>query len=120
MKRTKIRRVSAKRAAQLREYSKLRKQFLIDHPYCQWWMKQEAFDGEGEISEKFIIENNGRVSINSIPSLCPMATDIHHMNGRYGNRLNDVEFWMGVSREGHTWIHNNPKLSRERGYLNDI
>jgi len=45
------------------------------------------------------------------------ATEIHHTNGRENDRLNDREFWIAVSREGHQWIHANPKLAREKGWL---
>lgn len=45
------------------------------------------------------------------------ATEVHHTNGREGERLNDQEYWIGVSREGHQWIHANPKLAYEAGWL---
>ena len=52
---------------------------------------------------------------------CPVtgevATEIHHTNGRENERLNDVEFWLAVSRRGHEWIHANPKEAREAGWL---
>lgn len=46
-----------------------------------------------------------------------LATEIHHTNGREGERLNDTEYWIGVSRDGHVWIHANPKLAYEAGWL---
>ena len=45
------------------------------------------------------------------------ATEVHHTNGREGERLNDQEYWLAVSREGHQWIHANPELAREQGWL---
>jgi hypothetical protein len=45
------------------------------------------------------------------------ATEVHHTNGRENERLNDRDHWLAVSREGHQWIHNNPKESRELGWL---
>ncbi len=45
------------------------------------------------------------------------ATDIHHKNGRNGDRLNDVKFFMSVCRTCHTYIHEHPKEARENGYL---
>lgn len=45
------------------------------------------------------------------------ATDIHHKNGRNGDRLNDVKFFMSVCRTCHTYIHEHPKESREMGFL---
>lgn len=29
----------------------------------------------------------------------------------------DVSTWLAVSRDGHNWIHDNPKEARELGYL---
>jgi hypothetical protein len=52
---------------------------------------------------------------------CPvngsLATEIHHTNGRSNERLLDREFWIGVSREGHQWIHANPEEARKNGWL---
>lgn len=45
-----------------------------------------------------------------------MSNDIHHKKFR-GKYLNDVSTWMAVSREAHSWIHNNPKEARDKGYL---
>lgn len=52
---------------------------------------------------------------------CPvtgkLATEIHHTNGRTNERLNDRQYWLAVSREGHQWIHDNPEEAREKGWL---
>lgn len=45
------------------------------------------------------------------------ATEIHHTNGRENERLTDRVHWLAVSREGHQWIHANPKESRKQGWL---
>ena len=45
------------------------------------------------------------------------ATEIHHTNHREGERLNDTEYWLAVSREGHEWIHRNTKEAREKKWL---
>lgn len=45
------------------------------------------------------------------------ATEIHHKNGRSGKKLNDTNFFMAICRECHTFIHENPKESRQRGWL---
>lgn len=56
-----------------------------------------------------------------VGKLCPVksvpATEIHHTNGRTNKRLNDVNYWLPVSRLGHAWIHANPKESRLKGWL---
>jgi hypothetical protein len=53
--------------------------------------------------------------------ICPVTGDeaheIHHTNGRENEKLNDTEYWIAVSRRGHTWIHENPKEAREKGWL---
>ena len=53
--------------------------------------------------------------------LCPItgryATEIHHMDGREYERLIDESMWLAVTRDGHKWIHANPKEAREKGYL---
>jgi len=45
------------------------------------------------------------------------ATEIHHKNGREGERLNDFKFFMAVDRNCHDYIHEHPRESREKGYL---
>ena len=45
------------------------------------------------------------------------ATEVHHTNGRENERLLNREDWLAVSREGHQWIHLNPKLARAKGWL---
>lgn len=45
------------------------------------------------------------------------ATENHHKNGRNGLRLLDVEYFMSVCRPCHIFVHQNPKISRENGWL---
>lgn len=98
MKRTPLKRksrlkpVSKKHSARLKEYMKLRKQFLQDHPWCAVCEGQMLF-----------------------PSHIP-ATEVHHMRGR-GRYLLDVSTWLPVSRIGHSLIHGNPKWAKARGYM---
>lgn len=79
--------VSEKRLNQLKVYRTLRKEFL-SRP------------------------ENSRCPVTNLP-----ATEIHHINGRENDRLNDFEFWIAVSRQGHIWIHANPREAREKGWL---
>lgn len=111
-----IRKVSKKRTGQLAEYARLRKKFLEDHPYCQWWLK-ECGEGGHSLSEEYAIKNNGWFRIDSIPCLCPRSTQIHHTKGRTGEMLLRTEFWLAVSDEGHRAIHADPKKSYEMGYM---
>lgn len=55
--------------------------------------------------------------------ICPItgwiATEIHHTycgKDRAKYYL-DVSTWLAVSRDGHNWIHDNPKEARELGFL---
>jgi hypothetical protein len=55
--------------------------------------------------------------------ICPVTkqqtTDVHHtFCGKDRQKyFLDTSTWLAVSREGHIWIHDNPKESREIGYL---
>lgn len=104
-----IRRVSSKRAAQLKEYSKLRKEFLAANPFCQVWMDENPeYAAVSPLSNMGISywEDN-------------RATDVHHMKKRVGKMLLDTRYWMAVSRTAHQRIHQFPKWAREKGYLLD-
>ena len=55
--------------------------------------------------------------------ICPItkwpATEIHHTycgKDRAQYYL-DESTWIAVSRDGHNWIHDNPKEAREQGFL---
>lgn len=55
--------------------------------------------------------------------ICPItnqqAIEVHHTycgKDRAKYYL-DVSTWLAVSRDGHNWIHDNPKKSRELGFL---
>lgn len=80
--------VSKKRAAQNREYLKLREQFLKDNPICEVYPYFYSKDVHHKFSGK----------------------------DRAAHFL-DVSTWMAVSREAHNWIHSHPKEARERGWL---
>ena len=45
------------------------------------------------------------------------STDIHHMNKRSGERLNDVSMFLPVCRPCHQWIHDYPADARDKGFL---
>jgi len=44
------------------------------------------------------------------------ATQIHHKQGR-GNKTLDTTTWMAVCISCHNYIHANPKIAIEKGYL---
>ena len=81
-----MRKVSKKRAAQLRIYTRLRAEYLNDNYMCEVC----GFKG---------------------------ATDVHHIKGRYGDRLNDVDHFLAVDRLCHQRIHNDPRWARKNLYL---
>jgi hypothetical protein len=90
MKRTPLRKVSKKRAKQLREYGERRKEFLRTH------LCYPCFFEAGKVVQ---------------------PTDVHHMDGREGQLLLNEDKWMGVCRPCHRKIHDNPAWAKERGYL---
>jgi len=80
---------SKKRATQEREYSKVRKVFLLSSPTCQA----------------------------KLPSHCTHhATDVHHMQGRMGELLTNPAFFLAVCRNCHNWIELHPIEAKELGY----
>jgi hypothetical protein len=86
-KRKAIKPVSDKRKAQNAEYSVLRKQFLEEHPICQFERCNEP------------------------------STQCHHKRGREGPWLTDVTEFMAVCMTHHSWIENNREEAAEKGYL---
>lgn len=60
---------------------------------------------------------------NTENKICPItmekATEIHHMysGSNRSKYFLDENTWVAVSRNGHLWIHENPKEAREKGYL---
>lgn len=73
----------------MREYSRLRKDFLSDNPVCQ-------MDGCNA-----------------------QACDVHHKSGRRGGNYLAVDTWMSLCRACHDWIHAHSNEAREKGYLTD-
>lgn len=81
--------VSGKRAAQLRKYVVLKKEWIAEHPFC------------------FPCKEIGMKT---------KATDVHHMKGRQGGLLTDTEFWLPVCRSCHRRITDDSKWAIEQGY----
>jgi len=110
--RTPLKRISGKRMKAVAAYMKARKEYLAEHPYCQWnirecgWNEQEIIARDGLV---FDGPSNGiRVAL---------ATEIHHIRGRVGSLLTDKNFFLAVSAEAHRKIHENPAYSYEKGYM---
>lgn len=51
---------------------------------------------------------------------CPITgwptTDIHHKKGRVGSLFLDTRYWIALSREGHSYVEENPEWAKENGY----
>ena len=95
MRRTPLKRVSDKRAKQLRAYSKARKVFLAAHPYCEAW----------------------GIIWPSLKAYTPVSTQVHHTNKRNGSRLLFEGDWLAVCEQSHRWIHANGSSARALGLL---
>lgn len=84
----KIKPTSKKRAKQTREYQVIRIQYLIDNPICEARIK-----------------------------CCGnKATEVHHMEGRIGKLLTDIENFIAVCQPCHRYIEENPNVSKEKGF----
>lgn len=117
IRRTPIRRVSKKRAAANAIYSKLRKEFLAKHPYCQWFLKYHGID-EKDVTPLGVVVL--MLGFTEKEIRIPLSSEIHHMKKPKCKYLNDMSTWMAVSRQGHEWIENNKSQAREMGMLYDI
>jgi len=78
-----IRKTSKRMATLKREYMKLREKFLLEHPWCEYFL---------HFKEK------------------RPSTEVHHKKGR-GKFMLDVSTWMAVCSEAHFLIHSNTKDS---------
>lgn len=86
-----ISRVSAKRAKKDAEYSKLRERYLTENPLC-------------------MIKG---------PNCSHYATDVHHTRG---GEERDVYYliqstYLATCRQCHNFLHENPAIAREMGWL---
>jgi hypothetical protein len=88
-----LRRVSKKRAEELKIYYSLADYVLSQRPYCE-----------------FPSSTGAATCMNP-------ATQIHHMRGRAGPLLCDVRFWLAVCDKCHKYIHEHGKEARKRGVL---
>jgi len=86
---SKPKQVSDKRAIQLKIYSGLRKEYLACHKKCEMGLE----------------------------GCTKQSTEIHHTNGREGERLNVVEWWKAICRACHDKTHNllSAEEARELG-----
>lgn len=96
-KRTGLRKVSTRRAKEMKEYRERKKSFmkLPGNQFCPVHLAGIFTGDSNQVKTR----------------------DVHHMAGREGKLLNDERYWLAVSRAGHNWIHANPNEARRRGWL---
>jgi len=87
--RAKIRAVSKKHAAALKEYAARRLIHLEANPHCA------RCEADGETTP---------------------ATDIHHIKGRDGERLIESENFLALCRYCHEAVHDNPAEAKALGW----
>lgn len=84
---TKINAVSTKKQQEDKVYSKLRKDYLLQHPFCQA----------------------------ALPGCSKVATDVHHKAGR-GKYYLITTTWIGLCRSCHTYVEEHPADAKELGF----
>lgn len=97
MKRSRLRCVSKKQSEKLKIYYGLREDYLRKHPRC-------------EVS--FPLD----FPLHEMPNCQNKPDQIHHTRGR-GKFLNETITWMAICRNCHRWLHDNPSLARELGFI---
>ena len=114
-----IPKVTKKRADANREYTKLRKDFLVLHPYCQITMRFHNLD------EQEVIKSDGYAIVltpagQKITIKVPRSNQVHHTKKPKCKYLNDVSTWLAASPIGHEWVESNKKEARKLGLLENI
>jgi len=112
-----VRRQSAERAAERREYAKRRKAYLAAHPFDQVAIALFGLDeatiiraGEGRGFVEWAVGHDGVAKI-------WRSDQIHHRLKCHGARLNDERWWMATNLGSHEFIENNKGFAREHGFL---
>lgn len=90
MKRTPLRRRSTKESARIRRYQTAR------------YIVAERSNGSCEART---------------PDCRGLADEVHHRKGRDGDLVDDVDLLLGTCWACHRFIHSNPALSYERGWM---
>lgn len=80
-----VRKVAPKRAKELQEYAKLRKEYLVLYPVCE------------------------------VPECHERAVEIHHQRGRENDRLLDTNYFMAVCHEHHAYYTEHSAEAIENG-----
>lgn len=103
---------SARRKREGATYTKLRREFLAAHPFCQVWLQTMGLD------EAALVQFGGAYrTLYGTARYAPASTEVHHKAGRYGGNYLDVTTWAAVCSESHRWIHDNPAQAKAEGWL---
>lgn len=81
-----MRAVSPKQARRLRQYSKLRSEFLAEHERCEF-----------------------------VAGCTQASTEVHHKRGRVGPLLLDTAHWLPLCHDHHAWTTEHPAMAVEMG-----
>lgn len=87
--RTKVNKISEKQKGRIAEYNKLAEKFKKENPECQ---------------------------IKANEYCTGITDDVHHPEGKIGNKLFEVEKFKATCRSCHTYIHDHSKESEEKGW----
>jgi hypothetical protein len=81
-----VEKVSEKRAGELQEYAKLRKEYLLMFPVCE------------------------------VDDCNLKSVEIHHQRGRENDRLLDTTYFLAVCHKHHVEIHDDTQKAKAKGY----
>lgn len=84
---THLKKVSAKRAVENKEYARLRKDYMEAYPVCE------------------VVECHRK------------STTVHHIKGRANELLTDVNYFLAVCDVCHQRIHAEPIWAENNGYI---
>ena len=121
-RKTPLRRQSKLRQSECKEYMRKREAFLSKHNLCQIWLWHDGWsdNGDGTYTDIETV-SAGTYSANELIEVfgAHQSTEVHHKccgKNRKATYLRE-DTWMAVSAWGHNFIHKNPKLAYERGWL---
>jgi hypothetical protein len=95
MKRSRPKQRSSERAKEERQYLKLLKPWLAEHPFCE--------------------------ACGTLRFGCRVnpTSENHHKAGREHKLLLDERYWLATCRDCHVWIEEHGKLARRLGFVID-
>lgn len=103
-----VKKRSAKRQRDAKEYTKLRKEFLKENPLCQatdrildWMFAHDRAAFYSDEAPQYYVSR---------------AEEVHHVEKRGKNYLK-INTWLACSSWAHRWIHAHPSKARELGLL---